>query len=118
MRKHLLIFAEAITKRWWWLVIGVIGGAQSIASGLGYTPHVSWIIGIVILVFSLLVASFLAYRDLYMHLELEIEKQPRAPTQPYQKRKITAGGRFRRSPAPKERVHETSGDYEMKQNGS
>jgi len=88
MSKHLFTFVKAIFKNYWCLVLGTIGGAQSIASVLGYTPHAPWIIGVVILLFGLLIAAFLAYRDLYIHLE--VMKQPHASMQPYQKRNIKA----------------------------
>jgi hypothetical protein len=74
MHKPIIAFAQTVVKRWWWLVVGVIGGAQSVVSGVGLAPYIPWGIGLGVFVLCFVIATYLAYQDLYIHVE--IEKQP------------------------------------------
>jgi hypothetical protein len=48
----------------------VIGGVLTITSLTGETPHISWVVGLSILLVCLFIAVFFAYYDLYVSIEL------------------------------------------------
>jgi hypothetical protein len=86
MQEPARLFWESITKRWGWLVGSVIGGMLSAMNLLGIYPSISWVVGVFIMVVCLLIAAYLAYRDLYMELQIKITKLPSTQTAQLQRR--------------------------------
>ncbi len=66
-------FLRSIAQRWWWLVTGIVGGGQAVSSLVGITPQIPWFVGVSVFLVCLLIASFLAYCDLFVALQLQKE---------------------------------------------
>jgi hypothetical protein len=67
-------FLRALGQRWWWLVTSMCGGVLFIVGLVGLTPTFTWVLGLVILVGFILVASYFVYRDLFK-TNLELSKR-------------------------------------------
>jgi len=68
------MFMGDVVKRWILLFIAVIGAGQAIAAIVGVNMVGSWIIGLAVFIIGLFVAIYLAYRDMPIKLQVEIDK--------------------------------------------
>ena len=71
-------FTKSVARWWWLLVAGGLGGVQTVLSLAGLTPAGSWAIGAGVAIGCLVIAMYLAYRDLYISTSIQwkIEKPP------------------------------------------
>lgn len=69
MQKTFIVFIKAVSRKWVWLVTGVVGGGIFAINLLGIEPTISRVIGIGVLVGCLLIACYLTYHDLYVTSE-------------------------------------------------
>ncbi len=74
MRKATTSFFRGILQKWWWIVTGLVGGLQSVASITGIESTIPWYVGIAVLAVCLLIASFLSYCDLYARTEAQQQR--------------------------------------------
>jgi hypothetical protein len=68
-------FFKSLAKSWW-LVVGVVGGLFFILDLIGLAPAFQWGIGVFIFVTCLLIAAYLAYRDLFIEKEALARSKP------------------------------------------
>jgi len=57
-------YLKSVLKRWWWLVVGLIGGLLGLAPLVGINLEIPSSVGWLIFFIGLFVAQFLAYHDL------------------------------------------------------
>ena len=64
MPESFVQYIKAVLQKWWWLVVGVIGGALGVAPLLGANLAVPSAVGFAVMFVGLSIAQFLAYHDL------------------------------------------------------
>lgn len=58
-------FIKAVCRKWYLWSIGSLGAAQTVGQSIGVETNMEWYVGAIVLLFFLLLASVLAYSDLY-----------------------------------------------------
>jgi hypothetical protein len=67
-------YFKVVVKKWWWLMGSGIGTVLTILALVGKTPHFLWWMWLIIACTCLLVALILGLHDIYVSLELNLEK--------------------------------------------
>ena len=62
--EYLYDYLKAVINKWWWIVVGVVGGAIGVFPLLGIDINIPQWIGLTVLFLAIIIAQYMTYVEL------------------------------------------------------